>query len=334
MYREGQENGLPIGKPNAPEDLFQDHHLTEPGFFRSVSHPGHGEVAYPGGPVYLPLVFRDDALSGAAPWRRRSRQRLPGFQAINVGTEMFLDRTAIAGIKRTEFSKDSGRSELTLAYEVSRAAIADAGLSIGDIDGVGHCDMDRMSPSAIVRALGLYNLAFVSELGAGGAAPCGMVGLAAMTVISGQPSVVLVYRAPNGRSESRFGAAIAPRPVAGGRGNYDEFFTPYGLLTASQSFALLVQRHVIEFGIDAEALGAVVLTCRASANRTPQAQMHGKGLTFNEYLGLRMIDSVALVRLLSRDRRRLRGHRHEPGTRPRSAQFARSHPRRRAGRPR
>jgi crotonobetainyl-CoA:carnitine CoA-transferase CaiB-like acyl-CoA transferase len=50
MYREGQENGLPIGKLNAPEDLFQDQHLKDRGFFHSVSHPGLGEVAYPGAP--------------------------------------------------------------------------------------------------------------------------------------------------------------------------------------------------------------------------------------------------------------------------------------------
>lgn len=50
IYREGQENGLPIGKLNAPEDLFQDQHLKQRGFFHPVAHAGHGEVAYPGAP--------------------------------------------------------------------------------------------------------------------------------------------------------------------------------------------------------------------------------------------------------------------------------------------
>jgi len=48
MYREGQQRGLPIGTLNAPEDLLQDRHLRERGFFvpveqadgRSVEHPG------------------------------------------------------------------------------------------------------------------------------------------------------------------------------------------------------------------------------------------------------------------------------------------------------
>jgi len=203
----------------------------------------------------------------------------------------FRDRCAVAGIGRTEFSKDSGRSELTLAGEAARAAILDAGLSVKDIDGIVRCDMDHVSPAAIVGAMGLDQLTFVGELGAGGAAPCGMMGLAASAIISGQATAVLVYRALNGRSESRFGAAIAPRTMAGGQGSYDEFFTPYGLLTAPQSFALLAQRHVIEYGTRPEHFGSVALTCRANANRTPHAQMFDKPLTMNEYLVSRVIST-------------------------------------------
>jgi len=203
----------------------------------------------------------------------------------------FRDATAIVGIGRTEYSKDSGRSELTLACEAAHAAIADAGLSMTDIDGVVRCDMDHVSPAAMAGALGLANLGFIGELGVGGNAPCGMLGLAASAVISAQATAVLVYRALNGRSESRFGAAIAPRLHAGGQGNYDEFFTPHGLLTAPQSFALLAQRHIIEYGTQPEHLAAVALTCRENANRTPHAQMFGRPLTLDEYLGSRMIST-------------------------------------------
>jgi 3-oxoacyl-[acyl-carrier-protein] synthase III len=44
--------------------------------------------------------------------------------------------TAIAGIGATEFSKDSGRSELRLAAEAVRAALDDAGLTPADVDGL------------------------------------------------------------------------------------------------------------------------------------------------------------------------------------------------------
>lgn len=203
----------------------------------------------------------------------------------------FRDRAAIAGIGRTEFSRDSGRSELTLACEAARAAVADAGLALSDIDGLVRCDMDHVSPGAMAGALGLNDVSFVGELGTGGAAPCGMVGLAVNAVLSGQAKAVLVYRALNGRSESRFGAAIAPRTQAGGQGNYDEFYTPYGLLTAPQFFALLARRHMIEYGTQPEHLGAVALACRANANRTPHAQMHGRPLTIEDYLASRPISA-------------------------------------------
>jgi len=204
----------------------------------------------------------------------------------------FRDRAAIVGIGRTEFSRDSGRSELTLACEAARAAVADAGLPLSDIDGVVRCDMDRVSPTALVGGLGLDpQLAYVGELGCGGSAPSGMVGLAAQAVITGSAKAVLVYRALNGRSESRFGAAIAPRRVVGGQGSYDELFTPYGLLTAPQLFALLAQRHVVEHGTRPEEFGAIAVTCRANANRTPHAQMQAKPLTLEDYLASRTIAS-------------------------------------------
>ena len=201
----------------------------------------------------------------------------------------FRDRCAIVGVGRTEFSKDSGRSELTLACEAARSAVADAGLQLSDIDGVVRCDMDHVSPGAIIGALNLSHVSFAAEVGVGGSAPCAMVGAAVAAILSGQARHVLVYRALNGRSEARFGAAIAPRTHAGGQGNYDEFFTPYGLLTAPQSFALIAQRHVIEYGTTAEQFGSVALACRANANRTPHAQMHGKPLTMDDYLASRMI---------------------------------------------
>lgn len=49
-FHEGQARGLPIGVVNAPEDLFEDEHFKERGFFSEVEHEGHGSVLYPGAP--------------------------------------------------------------------------------------------------------------------------------------------------------------------------------------------------------------------------------------------------------------------------------------------
>ena len=52
------------------------------------------------------------------------------------------DRCAITGIGTTDFSRRSGRSELTLALQASVAALDDAGLTPGDVDGIVRCDHD------------------------------------------------------------------------------------------------------------------------------------------------------------------------------------------------
>ena len=58
--------------------------------------------------------------------------------------------TAIAGIGATEFSKDSGRSELRLAAEAVRAALDDAALRPTDVDGLVTFTMDSNAEIAVV----------------------------------------------------------------------------------------------------------------------------------------------------------------------------------------
>ncbi|MEE8373144.1 MAG: hypothetical protein V3R87_05485, partial [Dehalococcoidia bacterium] len=52
------------------------------------------------------------------------------------------DNVAIVGIGATEFSKDSGRSEIQMVCEAIKAAVDDAGLAMEDIDGMVRFTMD------------------------------------------------------------------------------------------------------------------------------------------------------------------------------------------------
>ena len=76
-------------------------------------------------------------------------------------TETLKDKTAIVGIGHTEYSKDSGRSEMSLAVEAIRNAIADAGLKPSDIDGIAKFSMDNNDPVDIAANLGIPELAFL-----------------------------------------------------------------------------------------------------------------------------------------------------------------------------
>ena len=203
------------------------------------------------------------------------------------------DKAAIVGIGATEFSKDSGRSVLSLATEAALSAILDAGLTVNDIDGIVRCDMDVVQTAGLAASLGLKELAFWADTGPGGTAPCMQIGIAVAAVLSGQAKAVVCFRSLNGRSDARFGSGSAGADDirAGGRGSYDEYFLPYGMLTPGQFFAMFAQRHMHEYGTTVEHFGAIALICRANANRTPHAQMHDRTLTMEQYLSSRIIAS-------------------------------------------
>ena len=201
------------------------------------------------------------------------------------------DRCAIVGIGSTDFSRQSGRSDLTLAAQAALAAIEDAGMAPADIDGIVRCDMDTVYHHDLAHMIGIDNLTYWSQVGPGGVAPCGMIGQAVGAIMSGQATAVLVFRELNGRSGRRYGLSSQNNERVGGAGSYDELFNPYGMLTPGQVFAVIAQRHMIEFGTKPEELAHIALTCRARANANPRAQMHDRMLSMEQYLDARMISS-------------------------------------------
>jgi acetyl-CoA acetyltransferase len=202
------------------------------------------------------------------------------------------DKCAIAGIGSTEFSSNSGRSVLTLATQAALSACADAGIQPASIDGIVRCDMDLVRHTDLVESLGLPDLAYWGEVGPGGSAPSAMVGQAVAAILSGQAETVLVFRSLNGRSGARYGlAGDDDGGLVGGNGSYDEYFFPYGLMTSGQIFALIARRHMLQYGTTEKELGSIALACRARANANPDAQMHDRLLTMDDYLEARMIST-------------------------------------------
>jgi acetyl-CoA acetyltransferase len=119
------------------------------------------------------------------------------------------DEAAIVGIGQTEFSKNSGRSELSLACEATAAAIADAGLQPSDIDGMTTFTMDTTDEIEIARTVGIGDLTFFSRTPHGGGAAIGVMHQAAMAVATGAAKYVVVYRALNGRSGARYSSGVS-----------------------------------------------------------------------------------------------------------------------------
>lgn len=205
--------------------------------------------------------------------------------------ESLSGRASIVGIGHTEYSKDSGRSELKLACEAITAALADAGMCAADIDGITKYTMDNNDPVDIARNLGMPELRFFAEVAyGGGGGPVGTIMLAAMAVATGQAKAVVAFRAMNersGRGTPRFGQA-SPAPGASGLHSY---LNPYGLFSPAQMVALGARRHMHLYGTESRHFGEIAVTCRHHANLNPDAMMHGRPMSIADHQDSRMIAS-------------------------------------------
>lgn len=197
---------------------------------------------------------------------------------------------AIAGIGATEFSKNSGRSELRLATEAVQAALADAGLTPTDVDGLVSFTMDTNSEIAVARAVGIPELTYFSRIHYGGGAACSTVQQAAMAVATGVADVVVAYRAFNERSGLRFGqvnSAVANQENSSGTDN--AFSYPHGLSTPAAFVAMVAQRYLHEFGATSEDFGRIAVVDRKHAATNPEAFFYGKPITLDDHQQSRYI---------------------------------------------
>ena len=196
------------------------------------------------------------------------------------------NKTAIAGVGQTEFSKDSGRSTLHMALEAILEALDDAGIAPDDVDAVVKMTAnDDIFEIDLLRSLGLRNLRFFAEVPHGGGAACGTIGVAAAAVAAGMADVVVTFRSLNERSERRFGVSA----FGGGVTHWRQYYLPHGLVTPAQWVAIYGQRYLHEYGLSAEELGHVSVLIRKHAATNPHAMMYGRPITLEEHQSSRWI---------------------------------------------
>ncbi|KPM56550.1 lipid-transfer protein [Frankia sp. CcI49] len=209
----------------------------------------------------------------------------------------YAGRTAIAGIGATDFSSDSGRSELRLALEACVAALDDAGLPASKVNGLVTFTMDGNPESDLMRGLGINELTSFSRIHFGGGAPCATVQQAALAVEAGVADYVLCYRAFNERSGRRFGSGVGDRPTGTTTEQASFAWTsPYGLLTPASWVAMFATRMMHEHGVTTEDFGRVAVACRRHAATNPLARFHGRPITLADHQASRWI--VEPLRLL------------------------------------
>jgi acetyl-CoA acetyltransferase len=194
------------------------------------------------------------------------------------------EKTAIAGIGWTAFARGSGTSTSNLAAQASLNALADAGLSVADIDGIVSFyweKPDSPEPVELAAALGIKSCNFSDFCSLGGTWSCGAVASAAMAVHAGLCKHVLVYRAMNGYSNRAGGEPRSPSGL-------EQFTLPYGEVHAAAKYGHYATAHMARFGTTPLDFAHLAVTQRKHAMLNKKAVMR-KPLTLEEHQSSRWV---------------------------------------------
>jgi len=198
------------------------------------------------------------------------------------------DKTAIAGIGLTEFSKKSGVSELSLAAQATLRACDDAGIAPSEIDGFVSYTLDSTDEIELARAVGAGDLKLFTKVNYGGGAAVGTILHAVMAVATGVANNVICYRAMNGRSGQRMGQGVSGQIISSDLVHWS-WYMPYGMLTPGSWVAIVANKYMQRYGVTCEDLGRVAISQRNYAQNNPRAAGYGKPLTMEEYLASKVI---------------------------------------------
>ncbi len=213
-----------------------------------------------------------------------------------VAPEERLERRAIlSGVGQSAIGRRLFRTDMDLTAEAALRAIADAGLTPDDIDGIasypgamGAAPAGFAGPGIVEvqDALGLsvdWHLAGVEVPG-----QIGPVIAATMAVAAGLARHVLVYRtvseATAAANTGRLGIGAGSRSIGG----FGAYLIPYGAMSAANWLACHARRHMHEYGTTREHLAAVALAGRRHAAFNPAA-IYREPMTLDDYLSARMV---------------------------------------------
>ncbi len=219
---------------------------------------------------------------------------------------MARSRAHIVGVGETQYARWGRIGDVTehaLALRAIQSAVADAGLSVDDIDGMASFAEDRNEAIYLAAELGIPELRFANMVWMpGGGGGCAAVGNAAMAVETGQAEVVVVYRSLCQGQFFRFGTGgldanapvpEPPKPTVNPAPSlmmaWMGFAMPFGLIQAAAAYALPTRRHMHLYGTKPEHLGQLAVTFREHASRNPRAVMGQKPMTLDDYFASPMI---------------------------------------------
>lgn len=193
---------------------------------------------------------------------------------------------AVVGVGESELGV-TGRSIYQLQTQAARAAAADAGLKMSDVDGLATAGVERFSATAMAEYWGMQP-SWVCSTMEGGSSFELMVGAAVDAIRSGRCRTALISYGSNQRSAAarRLGGVVQPHTPA------DQYEKPYGVLSPLTLYALAAQRHFHEYGTTGEQLAEIAVSAREWALLNPKAYRYGAGpITVDDVLSSPMIST-------------------------------------------
>jgi len=174
---------------------------------------------------------------------------------------------AVAGVALSDVGRVDDKGPYELIAQASRRALADAGLSPGDVDGLASTGQGTLPPVDVGEYLGLRPR-WVESTAVGGAAWEVMASHAVDAIAAGHADVVLLTYGSTARSDLRKGLRGASINW-GARGPL-QWEAPYGHTLISK-YAMAARRHMHQYGTTIEQLAEVAVSARFNAADNPEA---------------------------------------------------------------
>lgn len=201
-------------------------------------------------------------------------------------------QSALVGVGESALGKVPNRSSHSLQAEAALAALADAGLTKDDVDGLitmpSYTERRNRHALSLAQYLGLSSdrVRWVSSTMHGSVAASGVaVHEACMAVAAGVCDCVLVVSGDNLLSPGSDAALTLLSDLRDG-----EFETPYGTFIAA-TFALTASRYMVDCDVTEEDLARVAVALRERANDHPNAQLRDKIITVEDVLASPVVSS-------------------------------------------
>jgi acetyl-CoA acetyltransferase len=218
---------------------------------------------------------------------------------MSTANEIIERRTCISGVGQSEIGRRLGRDPLELTLDSCLAAIADAGLTTADIDGLSTYPGPMGTPAGFSGA-GAYDVMDALRLNCGwygsGLETSGQLGSvinACLAVASGLANHVLCFRSVYEGSAQGSKGRSAVMPGGGGGGSFKASgFLQWNLVFSAPSAAIWIgmfaQRHFHEYGTTREQLAWIALNARRNAALNPNA-IYTAPMSIDDYFDARMI---------------------------------------------